>query len=126
MPISYADYLEMLRRTSGARHRDIEQSDTGCSKEIEELHLPIIEFCNKQRPRWKYIHARPDRKSTIGLGCPDFHVFAPGRRLFIFECKTRDGKADTDQLAWHHEMALLGWEVKVIRSYPEFLAAVLG
>lgn len=126
MPISQAEYLEMLRRTKDARHRDIERVAGGCSREIEELHIPIIEFCNKQKPRWKYIHARPDRESTIQLGCQDFTIFAPGGRVFLFEGKTKDGKLTTDQLAWHHEMSLLGWEVKVIRSYPEFLAAVLG
>lgn len=119
----------MLERMRGSRSRELARPDKnesadGCSREIEELHYPIIEFCNNQHPKWKYIHSRPDQRSTIGEGVQDFTIFAPGGRVFLIECKTRTGKPSEDQRNWAHEMEMIGWIVQIVRSYKEFLELV--
>ena len=85
------------------------------------LHDEIIRHCNSQCPRWKYIHARTDQKSTIGVGVHDFTIFLPGGRVLCIECKTRLGKLTPEQLAWKLEMEMLGHAVHVVRSFQEFI-----
>lgn len=85
------------------------------------LHNRIIKHCREQWPAWKYIHANPVVKSTIGKGCQDFTLFLPSGRILCVECKARDEKPDKDQLIWHKEMEMLGHTVHVVRSFDEFL-----
>ena len=40
-----------------------------------QLHLDIIKWCDGQWPKWKYVHARMDRPSTLDLGVADFTMF---------------------------------------------------
>jgi len=89
-----------------------------------KLHDDIIAFCNSQSPRWKYIHARTDQKSTIAKGACDFVIFLPNGRFVCIECKSRTGKWSTDQLAWKMEMERIGHTVHECRSMQEFFAIV--
>jgi hypothetical protein len=94
-----------------------------------KLHEAIIAHCDKQSPRWKYIHARMDKPSTIGLGAPDFVIFVPPnsemhRRVFCIECKRKGQKPTPEQLAWHKEMEMLGHRVHVVFSMEQFLEIV--
>lgn len=91
----------------------------------DKLHDKIIEYCNAQWPRWKYIHARMDRRSTIAVGCQDFTVFAPGRVLCI-ECKRVGCKLDKDQMIWRKELEMLGHTVHVVTTFEGFEAVVKG
>ncbi len=96
----------------------------GVTKE-RELHDEIIRYCDSQWPRWKYIHARMDKRSTIAVGAPDFVIFTPGNaemhpRVFAIECKRAGQKPTPEQLAWHKEIEMLGHKVHVIYSLAEF------
>lgn len=84
------------------------------------LHDKIIAYCNQQWPRWKFIHARMDQRSTIAVGCQDFTIFAPGRVLCI-ECKKQGGKLSIPQLEWKLEMQKLGHVVHVMERFEEFV-----
>lgn len=90
-----------------------------------QLHEKIIEYCNTQWPKWKYIRARMDQRSTIGNGVHDFTVFMPGGKIIFFECKHGDNKLEKDQLIWKTELELLGHTVPVIRTMGEFLTLAL-
>jgi len=86
-----------------------------------ELHDDIMRHCDKQWPRWKYIHARMDQKSTVAVGSQDFTIFASGGRTFCIEVKTRNGKLSEDQLAWRKEMEMLGHTVHLVKSMEQFI-----
>ena len=86
-----------------------------------DLHDKIIEHCNRQFPRWKYIHSRMDKRSTIAVGAQDFTIFMPDGKILCIECKAKGGKLDDDQLIWRKEMEMLGHTVNVVWSFDEFL-----
>jgi hypothetical protein len=88
-----------------------------------KLHKQITDYCGKQWPRWKYIRARMDERSTIGIGVHDITVFAPSKVICI-ECKARDEKPGDDQLIWIKELEMIGWPVYVVRSFEEFLSVL--
>jgi len=90
-----------------------------------KLHRKIIEWCDSQWPRWKYVHARMDRKSTIGNGVADFVIFGPHPLCIVVECKKKDGKLSQDQQCWAAEMKMLGWQVEVVRSLGDFVALTI-
>ena len=91
-----------------------------------KLHNQIIEWCDHQWPVLKYIHARRDKKATIGVGIQDFTIFLPGGRVLCVECKARNEKPDDAQLAWALQMRMLGHTVHCIRSWEEFAELVKG
>ena len=91
-----------------------------CKREYT-LHDQIIFHCDTQWPRWKYIRARPDQKSTIAKGAQDFTIFLPGGKTAKIEVKAKDGKPSDDQQIWAAEMKMLGHEVHIVRSFDEFL-----
>lgn len=87
------------------------------------LHNKIIAWCREQYPMVPYIHARMDQKSTVGEGVPDFTLFYRAR-VFLIECKDRDGKMSEAQRDWAHLAELQGCKVHVVRSLGEFLEVV--
>lgn len=115
---------EARQRKLGAPQAQPVEHSSSVDREIQGLHIPIIEWCNKQWPRVKYIHARTDIPSGITVGCQDFTLFLPGGRVLCIECKRGDGKMSADQLAWKKEMEMLGHAVYVIRSMAEFYELV--
>lgn len=88
-------------------------------------HDQIMAWCDTQWPRWKYVHARTDKPSTLPVGCSDFVIFGPYPICFLVECKTMDGKIGKDQRIWIKEMEMLGWIVNITRSFDEFMARVI-
>jgi len=90
-----------------------------------KLHREICDWCDKQWPRWKYVHARMDRKSTIGNGVADFVIFAPYPYCIVVECKKKDGKMSGEQQRWSAEMKMLSWKVEIVRSMGDFVALTI-
>ena len=88
------------------------------------LHEQIMDYCNAQWPRWRYIHSRTDQKSTVAVGAPDFVLFLPGGRTVLIECKAKGGKFSNEQLAWAKELSVLGHGVHVVFSLEEFKRVV--
>lgn len=105
------------------RHAELPVQSSPTTDELQ-LHDDIIAWCNRQQPRIKYIHARTDRKSTIGVGIHDFTLFMPGGITVKIECKTKTGKLDEDQQVWWMEMKRLGHIVFVCRGFKEFALLV--
>ena len=90
----------------------------------KDLHADILSICRGRS--WLCVHARMDRASTIGVGCPDFVVFADKGRVFVVEAKSRTGKLTPEQRAWLAWLEKLGHgkKAKVVRSLTEFLEFV--
>lgn len=86
-----------------------------------DLHDDIIAFCKAQHPKWMFIHARMDQRSTIPVGAADFVIFMPGGKILILECKTKTGKCTPEQAGWALQLQMLGHEVHIVRSLEEFL-----
>lgn len=99
-------------------------SEINFHEKESDLADEILKFCEAQWPRWKILRARRDRPSTIPVGCQDDTIFASDGRVFLFELKTKSGKPDAGQLAWHKELEMLGFKVHVIRSMVEFKSIV--
>jgi len=96
------------------------------SAEVEReipLHNRIMIWCNSRIPRVPYIHARPDQKSRIAMGCQDFTVFYKGSAICI-ECKAKDGKLSVDQTIWAHLMKSQGFTVWIVCDFATFLSIV--
>jgi len=120
--ISTAQFQEMLARSERYSGRLPKPSEP-VEKEAT-LHRQIMDWCNGQWPRWKFIHARTDQRSTIQIGSHDLTVFGPFPKCLLIECKTKTGKLSEDQLIWKAEMSQLGWTVEVVRSMGEFLTLI--
>ena len=116
-----AEYQQFLLRTQ-KKSPETPVLD-GVDRE-RDLHDDIIDYCNNQWPRWLYIHARMDKRSTIAVGANDFTIFASGGRTFCIECKRKNEKLDPDQLIWQKEMEMLGHRVFVCRNMDEFREVV--
>ena len=86
-----------------------------------DLHDQIETECNRRG--YLVVHSRMDMPTTTGLGVPDFIILASGR-LFLIECKARNAKQTTPQLAFAMLAERNGFKVEVVRSYQAFLAIV--
>ena len=128
MRMSLAEYLECQRRVQVRESRALNQSEPSKNATRETgkdgLHEQIIEWCNAQWPRVKYIHARTDQKSTIGVGIHDFTLYMPQGRILNVECKANGKKATQDQLNWAKELSMLGHRVDFVWSFDQFLTCV--
>lgn len=116
MGISPSDYLAMKARLE----KPMASQSAGEPVDREgKLHEDIIKFCGDQWPRWKIIHARMDKRSTIAVGAQDFTIFRPGGVLLV-ECKKKGGKLDPDQQIWRKEMEMIGHTVHIVWSMNDF------
>jgi hypothetical protein len=122
--ISRAQY-ELMQARTGAGGKASSTPSAEPPKE-EHLHFQIIQYCNSQWPRWKFIRARMDMISTIACGCQDFTIFLPGGKILCVECKRKGGKLSVAQLAWANEMSKVGQTVFVITTINEFMDVVKG
>jgi hypothetical protein len=90
----------------------------------KKLHRDIIDHCDKQWPRWKYIHSRTDKPTRNEPGVPDFVIALPQGRTLYVEAKRPGQKPSLAQLGWHAEMAKLGHTVYVVHDLKEFLSVL--
>lgn len=122
---STTDYLAMLSRTAGKRRESLEKTEGAVAETRErDLHEAIIQYCNSQWPRWKFVHSRMDKRSTVDVGSHDFTIFLPKSRIICVECKTKTGKLSREQSGWEKEMEMLEHRVHVVRSFDEFLSLI--
>jgi hypothetical protein len=119
MNFTNAEYQAYLLRSQATR-KEVLGIGQPVTRE-RDLHDQIIDFCNSKFPRWKFIHARMDQKSTIGEGVSDFTIFMPRGQLLLVECKSSTGKISETQRDWIKEMELLGHSVHIVRSFNDFL-----
>jgi hypothetical protein len=86
-----------------------------------DLHKQI---CNDlTRREIVFYHSRTDRKSTIGVGLPDFAFALNGCPLAI-EVKLPGEKLTPQQETVCDLMRQNGWHVHTVHSFDEFLAAI--
>ena len=122
--ISLQQYLDHEARIS----KNKPQAATSAPAERETgdggLHEQIMDYCDQQWPRWKYIHARTDQKSTIAVGAPDFVIFLPKGEVMAMECKAKGGKATPEQLAWQMELERLETTLYFVWSFEDFISVL--
>jgi len=90
----------------------------------KKLHRDIMDHCDKQWPRWKYVHSRIDKRTRNESGVPDFIIALPMARTLYVEAKRPGEKPSLAQCTWHAEMAKLGHTVQIVHDMAEFLQAV--
>ena len=85
-------------------------------KEIKDLHLPFITYLK----RWNlpYVYHRPDRRSGINQGHPDFTVIWRGRS-FLIEFKVPGGELSLGQMLRIDELSRSGTFTAVCTSLEE-------
>lgn len=70
-----------------------------------------------------YGWSRMDRKTTTFKGWPDF-VFAIRGRAIALEAKVGKRQTTPEQDQTHAAMRANGWEVHVVRTFPEVVAII--
>jgi hypothetical protein len=88
------------------------------------LHAQIMDYCDAQWPRWKYIHSRMDKSTRNQLGVPDFAIYLPETRFMLVECKRPGEKLSMAQQGWIAEVNKLKIIVHIVHDIREFLLAV--
>jgi hypothetical protein len=124
MPITPEQFQEMLRRVeqNAGRLSDPIVADDAVEEELP-LHGEILQWCKEQYPMVPCVHARPDKRSGVTKGTPDF-ILAYRGKVFWIEVKDREGKRSTDQLAFAMLLEMQGLKAYVVRSKREFLEIV--
>lgn len=89
--------------------------------EITDIHKPFLSWLHKNK--LLYVYHRPDKRSGIVSGWPDFTIVHCGRCLLI-EAKTASGKLSPIQDALHVKLRNQGNTVVIARSVPEAISAV--
>ena len=123
MPITPLQLQEMQARLSRNKVREAQPEPEGVppGEEIEKLHDPTIKWCREHRAA--YIHARTDRKSTIGVGVCDFVIAYKGEVFFI-EYKTAGKKLRPEQMAFKLLLEMNGRELHVLRDFNSFISLI--
>lgn len=116
---------EARRRKSSERLEELE----GCERE-SLLHEQIMAEC--RRRGWLVIHSRMDKRTTTGVGTPDFVIageetFLGGVKkpvVWFIEAKSRKGKLRPEQAAMIAQAARFGHTIHVVRSFEDFLTTI--
>jgi hypothetical protein len=119
MGFSESDYQQMQARL--AKQNPVKQRTPKAVTRERDLHDDIDEYCRSKG--YLVIHARMDRESTIAVGIPDFTIFMPNRAVFI-ECKARNGKTTTEQLAKIAHARKLGFTAEVVDNFDDAVKAM--
>jgi hypothetical protein len=89
-------------------------------REIDDIHLPAIKWLTEARV--PYVYHRPDRRSGIHKGHPDFTILWMRKQIMI-ECKTPSGKLSDDQVKRIDFLRRAGNVVEIVRNLSEFKEA---
>lgn len=98
-------------------HHESAKTDNAVDKE-SDLHEAILADC--RRRGWHAIHSRMDLPTTTGVGDPDFVILADLGKVYLVECKSKNGKLTTAQLALQTQAEVLGHTIHVVRSIQEY------
>lgn len=111
------EYEQFLAR----RGRPVVESGPPLEK---KLHREIMDHCNHQWPRWKYVHSRLDKATRNDPGVPDFVLFLPRKKVLLVEAKRPGEKITPAQRDWHVESKMNGHPVHIVHTLLEFFQAV--
>lgn len=114
MTISQTEFLAMQARL-GQKPSNLPDAPESV------LHDQVATYCRQMG--YYYIHSRMDRPSTIQVGAPDFVVALPNGRVLWVECKRKDGKLRTEQLAAAAWLKQLKHRYCEVRSLDDFATA---
>jgi hypothetical protein len=89
-------------------------------REIDDIHVPAIQWLIEARV--PYVYHRPDRRSGIHKGHPDFTILWMRKQIMI-ECKTPSGKLSDDQVKRIDFLRRAGNVVEIARNLSEFKEA---
>lgn len=95
--------------------------------EVSTLHVPFAKHLREQRIA--FVHARPDRESTICAGWPDFTLLHPKRPALLIEFKDKETAVSKVQRELHAELQGMGHTIHIVRDLNialELLKAWLG
>lgn len=84
--------------------------------EIKEQRLFSRLMCQK---RILFINPRPDQKSTIYPGHPDYTIFLPHGRLLMIEMKAPGGRFSPEQIGRIEALRSIGHVVEIAYSADE-------
>lgn len=88
-----------------------------------DLHAQIKDECDSRD--WICLHSRMDLKTTRTPGEWDFVILADGGLTLLVECKAKNRKRTTDQLALHARAERKGHYSTCVHSYQEFMSWML-
>lgn len=100
--------------TTGKVHENTRLGPPDEPKNERDLHDEIIALCRSKG--WFYVHSRMDRKSTTGVGVPDFCIALPNGKTVWLECKRKGGKPTTAQNAALAQLQRLGHAAYVVED----------
>jgi hypothetical protein len=120
MTISESDFNRMQARCQQARGEF--PPDPQATSDEKKLHEEILADCKNRL--WPVIHSRMDAPSTIGVGVPDFVIFAERAIVIVIECKAGNSKLRPEQLAWKMILERNGHKHFVVRSFAGYLRVV--
>lgn len=93
-------------------------------REIADLHQPFIAWLRKRN--LLYVYHRPDRKSGINKGHPDFSVLLPDGKVKCVEFKTPTSSLSSDQTERIQELTEHGTPVLVAFTLETAIAWIEG
>lgn len=122
MPISTAQFTQMLERTSRNKSREVPGQFTPCEKEVGKggLHEQIEMEC--MRRGWPIVHSRTDMRTTTLAGVPDFVIAASRGRTLWVECKAKGAKQTLGQKGFEILLTLNDHKYSLVYSFQEFLS----
>lgn len=124
MVITKLDLIEIQMRLAQCRKRG-SAVIPAVNEPVEhesELHEQIRQACMSRG--WLPLHGNMAHKTYRTPGEWDYVILAEWPRLFLVECKDREGKQSKDQLALEAWAKKLGWHPTVCRSIGDFWAYV--
>jgi hypothetical protein len=89
-----------------------------------DLHDKVVDYCRAKG--WFVVHSRMDRRSTIGVGTPDFAIAAHGGRMLWLELKRKGGKPTIAQQAAIAQLTKLGHLAFVVDNWSDALRLLEG
>lgn len=89
-----------------------------------QLHQDIMEYCDAQWPRWKYIHSRFGVKTRNEPGVPDFIIALPRRLTIYVEAKRPGEKLTPAQRDYFAELSKLDQLFFIVHNMQEFLDTI--
>jgi len=125
MGISHSEFMEMQRRTETARgvNQIVVAPEQAATREVGKggLQQQILDYCDKQWPKWPVRCPRSDKPTTDKVGVNDMVIYAPNGRVLNIECKAKGNKPTQEQLQWAAQLKMTGHTVYFVWSFQEFL-----
>jgi len=99
------------------------RGEGGQSPPLEKnLHRQIMDYCDAQWPRWKYIHSRMDKSTATNPACRISPSSCPKIKKTRHRSQTARRETFPRTTDWHAEMDRLDHTVHLVYSFDDFLS----